>query len=362
MVGVLHAGDDAPEAEAGDGDPPVAEPVADPVDEAVAEPEGSEPEPRLAVASWAPNQHLQPDLGEAVLHLSDVLGMPVWVLIQNQANASLDPWVRQAFFKDRALLRATGPVALVIDSPGGSAQAAYQIGRMFQRHCGGFTAVVPRYAKSAATLLALGGNTILMGQDAELGPLDAQLFDIDTEQFGSALDEVQALERLSSASLDLIDQAMLLLLNRTGKKMDTILPIVTQFVSSSMAPLVDKIDTVHYTQRARILKVAEDYATRLLRIRFSPGDADRIARSLVNSYPEHAFVIDREEASGLLDLEPMEQSVEDAVCGLEDVLSAIHTTAIGMIIEPGTTGTDEAPPDGAQDTNEEVDGNEPNED
>ncbi len=49
---------------------------------------------------------------------------------------------------------------LVIDSGGGYAQAAFQIANLFRRHAGGFTAVVPRYAKSAATLLTLGADEI----------------------------------------------------------------------------------------------------------------------------------------------------------------------------------------------------------
>jgi ClpP class serine protease len=33
---------------------------------------------------------------------------------------------------------------------------------LLKRHCGGFVAVVPRYAKSAATLLALGADEIIL--------------------------------------------------------------------------------------------------------------------------------------------------------------------------------------------------------
>lgn len=85
------------------------------------------------------------------------------------------------------------------------------------------------------------------------------------------------------------------LLSRTGKKVDTTLPNVLKFVSDMMRPMFESIDVVHFTQRARALKVAEDYAIRLLRPRYSRDEAERIGRRLVSAYSEHGFVIDAEE-------------------------------------------------------------------
>jgi hypothetical protein len=56
--------------------------------------------------------------------------------------------------------------ALVIATPGGSAKSAFQLAMLLKRHCGGFVAVVPRYAKSAATLLALGADEIILGSNS----------------------------------------------------------------------------------------------------------------------------------------------------------------------------------------------------
>ena len=77
---------------------------------------------------------------------------------------------------------------------------------------------------SAATLLTLGADGILMGPDASLGPLDAQIFDIETEMYGSVLNEVQALERLRAYALESVDETMQLLVTRTGKRVETLLP------------------------------------------------------------------------------------------------------------------------------------------
>ena len=67
------------------------------------------------------------------------------------------------FFRAQDSLPKKEKIALVIESPGGSAKSAFQLAMLLKRHCGGFVAVVPRYAKSAATLLALGADEIILG-------------------------------------------------------------------------------------------------------------------------------------------------------------------------------------------------------
>ncbi len=212
-------------------------------------------------------QPVAPAFAAAVARLEQALGMPVWLLVQPHGHhryANLEEPVRAGFYKARHQLRTCRQVALVIDSPGGSARSAYQLATMLRRHCDGFVAVIPRYAKSAATLLTLGAERIYMGLDAELGPLDAQLLDMDREDWSSALDEVQALERLNVAALEQVDQAMMMLVQRTGKKIETLTPQALKFTADMMRPLLERIDTVHYIKQSRVLKVAEDYAMRLL--------------------------------------------------------------------------------------------------
>ena len=222
------------------------------------------------------------------------IGMPVWLLLQ-RGEDEIDDSVVDLFWHKREELPSQSPVALLIHSIGGYAESAFRLAKLLRHRCGHFIAIVPRQAKSAATLLALGGAEIILNDEAELGPLDAQIMDMDREEYSSALDEVQTLERLQAFALDALDQTMMFLLARTGKKIETILPHATMFVAELAKPMFEKIDVVHYTQRARDIKVAEEYAIRLLRPRYSKDDAEQIARHLVEKYPEHGFVIDHDE-------------------------------------------------------------------
>jgi hypothetical protein len=187
-------------------------------------------------------------------------------------------------------------------------------------------------AKSAATLLALGADEILLGEYGELGPIDVQVMDPEREEWISGLDEVQSLERLSAFAMSALDQMMLLFAHRTGMKAKTLLPHVTRFVADLTEPLFAHIDAMHYTQMSRALKEGEEYARRLLRLRHGPEAAAKIARALVEKYPEHGFTIDQEEA-GELGIHLGEPS-KDQVRIMDDVAEHLDgLTAIGRIME-----------------------------
>lgn len=70
---------------------------------------------------------------------------------------------------------AEKPVDLIIHTPGGIALAAEMIAMAVRRHPGRVTAIVPFYAMSGGSLIALAANEIMMEKDSILGPLDPQI-------------------------------------------------------------------------------------------------------------------------------------------------------------------------------------------
>jgi len=70
---------------------------------------------------------------------------------------------------------ADKPLHVLLASPGGDGETAVRIVRSMQARCSGLTVLVPDMAKSAATLLCLGADRILMGPGGDLGPVDPQL-------------------------------------------------------------------------------------------------------------------------------------------------------------------------------------------
>ncbi|MDE2482149.1 MAG: hypothetical protein KGN02_08160 [bacterium] len=291
-------------------------------------------------ASIAPANRgfVDPGFAAALRAVETAIGRPLWLLVQDDETEGpfaqfneIGPRVADAFFNARADLESGTSPVLLIHSSGGFGKDAYRIARLFQKQCDGFTAIVPRRAKSAATLLALGAQGIILGPYAELGPLDAQMVDYDREIRMSALDEVKALERLHASSLEAVDQLVIALIARTQKKLDTLLPVALNFVAETVKPLVEKIDTIHFTQMSRTLKEAEEYAKRLLYLNYQKARADTIANQLVETYPTHGFMIDFEEARrlGIKVSEPKDGLAE----ALNALIPHIRGTVIGRLEE-----------------------------
>jgi ClpP class serine protease len=67
------------------------------------------------------------------------------------------------------------PIDLVLHTPGGLVLAAEQIALALQDHKGKVTVLVPHYAMSGGTLIALAADEIIMDEHAVLGPVDPQL-------------------------------------------------------------------------------------------------------------------------------------------------------------------------------------------
>ena len=67
-------------------------------------------------------------------------------------------------------------LALMINSPGGDGLAAERIINLCRNYSktGEYWAIVPGKAKSATTMICLGGSKIIMGPASELGPIDPQ--------------------------------------------------------------------------------------------------------------------------------------------------------------------------------------------
>ncbi len=67
------------------------------------------------------------------------------------------------------------PIAMILHTPGGLMLAASQIAMALKRHPAKKIVIVPHYAMSGGTLIALAADEIWMDPDAVLGPVDPQL-------------------------------------------------------------------------------------------------------------------------------------------------------------------------------------------
>jgi ClpP class serine protease len=98
------------------------------------------------------------------------------------------------------------PIDLILHTPGGLVLAATQIARAINRRKGKVTVLVPHYAMSGGTLIALAADEIIMSDHAVLGPVDPQLGQYPAASLLRAVQE-KSKDRLDDETLILADQA-----------------------------------------------------------------------------------------------------------------------------------------------------------
>lgn len=228
---------------------------------------------------------------------------------------------------------------LVIHSGGGWVHSAYQIVELLRLHTDRLNACVPFWAKSAATLLSIGADKIVLGERAELGPLDVQMYEEKQAGRGertSALNPFKTLEQLQNFSVEALSSAMGYIVDFYGMSYDDSLRHAVAFVEATTGPLVSRLDPEKLGEYNRELTVAVEYGTRLL-LRYSGRDrqeAKRLAEQLVYGYPSHDFIIDHRELADLgLEVELFGEPERAAAKCLHNVIPDLGDSII-CLIEP----------------------------
>lgn len=160
-------------------------------------------------------------------------------------------------------------VILFLLSPGGEGEPAYQISKLCKSFAkSSFKVIVPRFAKSAATLLAIGADEIHMGPLGQLGPIDPQIGGLPALGVSRALMTIASVAAQYPKSAEMFARYLRLALT---------------------------VEQIGYCDR--ISDSAMQYAERLLstKPRLVPR-AGIIAKELVHEYKDHNFVIDLDEA------------------------------------------------------------------
>lgn len=160
------------------------------------------------------------------------------------------------------------PLLLVLVSGGGEPGSAYLIGKLCREFSNKkFVIVVPRHAKSAATLLACAANEIHMGSLSELGPIDPQINRMPALGLKNSIEHIAELVSKMPGSAEMF----------------------ARYLSRTVEPI-----QIGYYERAA--ESAKQYA-KILLDGHSQNLPETIAHTLVYEYKDHSFVIDKVEAT-----------------------------------------------------------------
>lgn len=201
-------------------------------------------------------------------------------------------------------------IDVFVNSPGGLADEGYKIIRTFRKSFQQVNIIVPLWAKSAATLLCLGGSKIVMDEYGEFGPLDAQLAKArdDSPEFEreSALNDEHSLKQVESHFKVMFETIYIRLYEH--KKINIPKAELSNQLLSNLSkfyePLLEQIDPYKLGDKRRKLDIGAHYAKRILfqfKTSKDPKEIRELVDFLVDGCPDHGYVIDYDLMSLYLD-------------------------------------------------------------
>ena len=202
----------------------------------------------------------------------------------------------------QTLSKKTGKrLLLVLSTVGGDPNAGYRIARAAIHHYEpeNFSIVIPRYCKSAGTLICIGATRLVMANQAELGPLDIQLRkEGELFQQSSGLDILRGMTHLQQQALSTFSEYLLDINAGSGLSTKIASEIASNLVIGLYQPLFAQVDPVKLGEMSAALEIARRYGERLDSKAKSLSNSSAL-NNLIVAYPTHGFVIDRSEARDL---------------------------------------------------------------
>ncbi|MGD0624833.1 MAG: hypothetical protein ABSB32_08965 [Thermodesulfobacteriota bacterium] len=194
-------------------------------------------------------------------------------------------------------------VDLLIESAGGDPLVAWRIMSLFREKAKEISVLIPSSAFSAATLMALGGNEIIMGKYGCLGPIDPQTRvkrKDGSDAVVSFRDFVSYLDFYKNEA-GLTEQA---------------------HTENAFKLLVEHIEPWLLGQGRRASSLAVTIAEKLLQIHMTGAEekikASSIAKNLNESYFSHGHAVGRTEAKGI------GLNIQNAGDELEELMWKVH--------------------------------------
>jgi ATP-dependent protease ClpP protease subunit len=189
------------------------------------------------------------------------------------------------------LLRSIGwteNLELMIHSSGGLSENARKIVKMCRQYCKNFFVVVPDAAKSAATIIALGADKVIMGNTSELGPIDPQLITYLPSPAGWS-PQVRPAWAIVRGCEEILKDAI----DENGKIKVAYIPVLSNIDPSLVKEAREAMENAK--------RIAEEFLKTWM-LKGNPEKAEKTAKELAyaEKYTLHGYLIDWKEAQNLL--------------------------------------------------------------
>lgn len=227
-------------------------------------------------------QELEKKIKKEIKHFQEVRGRLLFPFLGVKITRSI---VEDIFDELRKNYKeCDGCLDVIIDSGGGDIDAAYNLSMLFRKYgTKELNFIVPRWAKSAATLFACSGDIIMMSPIAELGPLDPQITQVNPLE--------RRLEQFSPLHIE-----------------STLNMIRNEFEEGNKDLAQGLLERLQFPLTlggfVKYHEIAEQYLIRLLEARMKnsgklTAEPKDIAKRLTHGYADHGFCINIGEAKNI---------------------------------------------------------------
>lgn len=204
-------------------------------------------------------------------------------------------------------------IDLVLYSAGGDTMVPWRLVSMIREYCDKFSVIIPYKAHSAATMISLGADEIVMSDMSELSPIDPS-----TQNFFNPVDPQNPQNRIP-ISVEEVMSYFDLAKNKFGIKNDEDLTkIFNKFMESN--PLIHPLALGNVNRTHNLIKIL---AKRLLKSHNAPikeDEIEKVIEFLTEKLYSHQYYIGRKEAREDLGI----KTVINAEKELADLMTEIY--------------------------------------
>jgi hypothetical protein len=210
---------------------------------------------------------------------------------QQKWETQIHPEILDSFVEHLDKINKVNKISLILYSRGGNTLAAWSLVNLIRQFCNEFEVIVPNKAHSAATLICLGANNLVMTKQATLGPIDPSVNNPLNPHIPGAPENMTF-----PVNVESINGFIELIKTEIGIKKGADLAIITKELMSHINPLV--LGEV-YRARSQIKMLAR----KLLHQQISDKNRiNKIINFLCSDSGSHDYTINRIEAKNELGL------------------------------------------------------------
>ncbi len=247
---------------------------------------------------------------DTIAKIAEVLGAPV-ITYWNNPRGSVCHSDVLSLYEVLEHLGYHETLYLFIKSDGGSGQVSLRIVSLLRQHCKNLIALVPLECASAATMITLGANKILMGPTAYLTAVDTSL--------NHALSPIDRDNDRVSVSLDELTRVISLWQAQQSDKSDNPYKHLFEYVHPLVIGAVDRAESLSIMLCRELLShhISDEETV------------NQIASTLNSKYPSHSYPILLPEARNIgLKVDSMPSEVNTLLLELNRLYSEMGQKAV----------------------------------